>query len=589
MKIDTFNIDFHKFTKAMERDCDRLLKLGAQKWLLAVLARIPIRTGFLAGAFTPLEDLVGVVGRDTATGKTTGKILNSRNPLLTNEKKLQLLKKKKAKIEEELRVDLDAYNKLKGDVDDKRMRKRKKLTEDGFEASKEMAEFREKNAGKKLNFEEKIAQENEYRRELMRRAKRREREILEDLDKIKAYRRITKRIQRLERTKSYKKANQRMYKYLDKHTGGELRGPGGRRTQKNATDDLIPGYTQAEVMRALDNARKQLIKLGIKKTPYNPKVTKEFATFRIRTGDRKGKQFKIRKAADTHPISMYIRERENRKIQKEIEQEIKDNKKIMSLAERIKAKQREKGMAAKVIQETEERVKTGRYILKKRESSIGKDILAFNEYYKHAGGKVLKTPRSGVQFAYPKNPNEIFGKFSGAERTQFEQQMQVVSSAKSQIDAFLRFREAFNKTANAESTIKGIIEKGSTNIPVGGGSKNVHTTSPHIPTGPVPDIKGVMDSTYKEIMGKTRTDKMFFSFRFGVNIRYWDINDTKLNWFTRSRGQIAFLSYIRSAIRNKNQFPALNNLNDFFVRRTVRFDGTTKSSDIQRVFRGTNV
>lgn len=582
LKLDTFNIDFHKFTKAMERDCDKLLKLGAQKWLLAVLSRIPIRTGFLAGAFTPLENLVGVAARDAATGKTTGKIMSSRNPLLTREKKIQLLKKKLTKIEKDLEVDIDAYNKLKGEIQDSRV-KRKKLAGDEYELSKEMSEFREKQAKKtqKLSFEQKIAQENEYRRELMRRAKKREREILEDLDKIKTLKRIRKRIEKLEKGKAYKAAQKVRYEYLDRATGKELKGPGGRKTMKGATDDPVRGMSANEVRIQLEKARKEYIKImGKNRKAYNPKLIKEFITGKVKIG-KKTKILKVRKISDTHPISRYIAQREN--IRRQMKAEEKKEKRVMTMAERIRAKQQEKGMVTKIIQETTERVKTGSFILKRRESSFGKDILAFNEYYKFAGGKILKTPRSGIRFAVPKNPDEIFSKFSGAERAQFQQQIDVVNKAKSQVDAFLRFREQFNKTTNAESTIKGTIAHSTTPPWVA----KQGATAPNIPTGPIPDIKNTMDKTYKEIMTKTRTDKMFFSFRFGVNIRYWDINDRKLSWLSRVAGEQAFSLFLKTAVNSKTQFRALTNLQDFMVRTVSRFDGRSVPT-FDRIMRGLN-
>lgn len=59
--IELPRIDMNKFEQEFQTSFRQLMELAARAFLLQTVIRIPVRTGFLRGAFTPLENLVGAV------------------------------------------------------------------------------------------------------------------------------------------------------------------------------------------------------------------------------------------------------------------------------------------------------------------------------------------------------------------------------------------------------------------------------------------------------------------------------------------------------------------------------------------------
>jgi hypothetical protein len=59
IRAENLRLDGKKFSKAMNTELEALFVEAARAFLIATVRRIPIRTGFLRGAFTRLEDVVG--------------------------------------------------------------------------------------------------------------------------------------------------------------------------------------------------------------------------------------------------------------------------------------------------------------------------------------------------------------------------------------------------------------------------------------------------------------------------------------------------------------------------------------------------
>ena len=71
-RIEIPALDLASVNKQIEAKSRQVFREATQKWLSAVLVKIPVRSGFLAGAFTPMEKAVGVAGKSTL-----GKIVTS--------------------------------------------------------------------------------------------------------------------------------------------------------------------------------------------------------------------------------------------------------------------------------------------------------------------------------------------------------------------------------------------------------------------------------------------------------------------------------------------------------------------------------
>lgn len=61
--VDYIEFDSKKYTEAFVAYVEDLMRLAAGEFAKAALARIPVRTGFVAGAFGSLEDLLGTKAR----------------------------------------------------------------------------------------------------------------------------------------------------------------------------------------------------------------------------------------------------------------------------------------------------------------------------------------------------------------------------------------------------------------------------------------------------------------------------------------------------------------------------------------------
>jgi hypothetical protein len=486
-KIDAITFNGKEFTKVMADDCRKLIRVAAQKWLMAVMRRIPVRTGFLQGAFTTLENLVGTVN------KLTGTINPSRNPLLTREKRLDYLIKKRQTLLKSMQATDTHMNDLI------RERSGKKRVDLAAEAKSQAFDFQAKQRAEREN------------------------------DFVKA------KIERLDR------AINRLLGLRNKAKGGKA---------------------QFEVMRRLESLRRKREKAGYfaRRGPYNPILKKTKAR--------------------------YTREYEDitRKIQKIANQEQTQAERLANLRKRgERIKQR--------IEEIDEVIGTHRAA---KFYKGGTRTRAFTEYYYYPGGKILKTPRSGIPFATKEK--DIFEEFKEDEKDR--KAASIMSEMQKQMAATQAFLQS-NQGKNIRGAEK---EESITNQ--------------------------MMDKLYTKAMSQMKDSKVFFSFRFEVNIIYWAVNDLGTNlsgsgkkfhhkikqfnkvmknlsmnagvleitkqqsipWQSLMAGNAAFNQFIRAATSNPTEFRSLANLKDFLLTRKVIFNGSNigEVKNVLGAFSGTN-
>lgn len=65
LRVEIPALDLESATNKLVSKSKEVFREASQKWLTAVLVKIPVRTGFLAGAFTPMERAIGVAGKST--------------------------------------------------------------------------------------------------------------------------------------------------------------------------------------------------------------------------------------------------------------------------------------------------------------------------------------------------------------------------------------------------------------------------------------------------------------------------------------------------------------------------------------------
>src|SRR4051812_758195 len=67
LRLNRFKLDGQKYGLVLGRHIQAAMRIAAREFLLEVVKRIPVWTGFLRGAFGNLEDLVGTVASEANT------------------------------------------------------------------------------------------------------------------------------------------------------------------------------------------------------------------------------------------------------------------------------------------------------------------------------------------------------------------------------------------------------------------------------------------------------------------------------------------------------------------------------------------
>lgn len=80
IRAENLQFDGREFTKTMQNDLEALFIEAVRAFLVASTRRIPIRTGFLRGAFTRLEDVVGAFEASGQTRANTNKARSGPRP-----------------------------------------------------------------------------------------------------------------------------------------------------------------------------------------------------------------------------------------------------------------------------------------------------------------------------------------------------------------------------------------------------------------------------------------------------------------------------------------------------------------------------
>jgi hypothetical protein len=467
-KVDKLVFDTSRFTRSMAEECRKSVREAAQKWLIACLRRIPVRTGFLAGAFTPLENLVGTVN------KRTGVISLSSNKLITRERKLAHYQK-----------ELVYWEGVKRQA-------AARLAE--LSSGKGKGVVESESASAAAGFAKQKHKELEGLREL-KDSRKHQKDIQEEIF-------INKRIERLKK---------RVAKLLSVRAKSE--------------------EAKLTVLRGLEEIRQQLRKAQGKQIEHNP-IIKE--------GIRK------------------------RMIREKIQEEIQKPKGLADLRARLKKKA---DVATEAIQNIG---KKKRVKMRAVSRAIQFRVHAFSEYYHPpVGGKILKTPRSGIQFATPEN--EIFKEFnavSGELPTEMKLQLELN-----------RMREAVERFRESQTTVSVQGDLG---------------TNVSVPVGASGLTKGQVNALNLAASRQLKDAKSFFSFKFEVNISYYDINDlyertlsnkrTKnatllqarqqaIPWYSQYAANAAFMQYLQA----KSTWTTLNNINSYLLTRRVTISGNTES------------
>lgn len=82
----TYEFDTEGYNKALRDNIEKQAKLAARKFATVALARIPVRTGFVSGAFSTLTDLVGGGARLNPVIAFTRRVLSAARNFLSGQR-----------------------------------------------------------------------------------------------------------------------------------------------------------------------------------------------------------------------------------------------------------------------------------------------------------------------------------------------------------------------------------------------------------------------------------------------------------------------------------------------------------------------
>jgi hypothetical protein len=83
--ITTYEFDSNAYNQALKDYLNKEIRLAAREFASTALSRIPIRTGFVAGAFAPLTELVGGGARLNPVVSFTRNLLRAAGRFIANE------------------------------------------------------------------------------------------------------------------------------------------------------------------------------------------------------------------------------------------------------------------------------------------------------------------------------------------------------------------------------------------------------------------------------------------------------------------------------------------------------------------------
>lgn len=83
----TYEFDTEGYTKALKKNIETQVHLAAKDFATTALSKIPIRTGFVAGSFGTLTDLIGSGARFNPIVRFTRRLLSAARNFLSSESK----------------------------------------------------------------------------------------------------------------------------------------------------------------------------------------------------------------------------------------------------------------------------------------------------------------------------------------------------------------------------------------------------------------------------------------------------------------------------------------------------------------------
>lgn len=78
--FETLEFDTAGYVKALDKRMQKIMRAGARMFVRAALARIPVRTGFVAGSMGNLRDMVGLGAEPLGLPKIQERFADVRNP-----------------------------------------------------------------------------------------------------------------------------------------------------------------------------------------------------------------------------------------------------------------------------------------------------------------------------------------------------------------------------------------------------------------------------------------------------------------------------------------------------------------------------
>lgn len=466
-KIDQFQFDGQRFLTSMERGCRELMRDAAKFWLTQVLKHIPIRTGFLVGSFSGLEDMLGV---NVPKFGSPIQVPNRAHPAVIRH--FSDLKNKRLQLHER-----------KHDITQRLVhleRERSRVERRAFDRSNNevRSEF---NRGKVAG--------HEATQELTQQGSHAEAHTANIDARIK---RLTAKLQ------STDKAIERLNKYSR----------GSRSHVASRTSDR----TTADVLTELHTLREQLAS------------TRRVNNLRDRLANLKD--------LDRHNLV------HNPQIG---EQAARYEKRYVDITKETEPTQAERFKALRAGKKLEKRIEILGHELKRVQTSEAKKFYLFKEYYRPSKGtKILKTPRSGVQFTTPLD--EVFQESTPQD---------LFSRLSAQQAALERYRQS------GSDKIGGTDDPGDTRVDRIVGTYN--------------------DAVSKQLEQQIAKTKTFFTFNFAVNISYYDVNDfyktgkfgqKPMPWLSQEAGAKAFYQYLQQNAASK-----LPKIDGLVTTRQLLFNG----------------
>lgn len=479
--IRQINID--KFTAAMHKEMEQIFVEAARQFLIEISRRIPVRTGFLRGAFSTLEDVVGNVentGKPRSKKKTKATGVGKRPLRDTTAIAIRI-----AKLRDQQEKTLKRIKRLR-EAEQNRdpQRTKRELLERNVGTQRERKEFdrtlqkRLQNSAAKERA--RAIRQNNIRRKLLKRATEREAQIekyiksYETKAKIKLDRRLSddRRVAQLELEKLIQRRQAAFQRYLKtlnnahygKVTTIKTLGKGttvGKfnfrklRVRQNATLSTEEYNRRVKALRAQVNKKnKSMLRIENKINTLDQQALsgvskKSLIRLRKRLKERLEDQLEgadLERELNLRLVET-IRKRNSRKslnFGSDLLAQLSRRKALKNLRNQTFQKPRTNLRFKTTDTETDVRLNpvtrtnkgtirglgfsTNKFALRQGEEAVGKAFRLFEYYYPPVGGRVLKTPRSGRRFATPpsgiiqtQSSNSLLGQYRSSTQALFSE------------------------------------------------------------------------------------------------------------------------------------------------------------------------